>query len=291
MIPLEIIKASYGDRDCTKQIIEKIQNNKLVIRSDNSICGDPNVGVVKYLKIEAKINGIPKYVEIKEGDYVSLPESTTNRLGIFYSNNINQNIYPAIRESLKSIQKAAANKVDIYTCMWREEPENPFYQCIAWTQTSSHLNQILQILQLLYTAKKLGNYKYVSFLEHDVLYAEEYFDYPDFTEDVIVNMNYIGMNKDGYQNRKQNDKPTSQLIMTFEYAIEHFQSLLPNAVVTNSGLLEPQCQIKEWNSKYPNVHINHGVHFTSHFTIYDRLNTYTEHPYWGDHSKYLHLFI
>lgn len=291
MASLEIIKATYGGNDCTEQIKNKIVNNKLIVRSDNNIIGDPSVGVVKYLEIEANIDGEIVKTNTREGQLLTLPKPSTNRLGIFYSNNINEKIYPAIRASLKSIQKAAEGKADILTCMWRHEPENPFYECISWTQTSSHLNQILQILQLLYTARLSGDYKYVSFLEHDLVYAEGYFDYPDFDEGILANMNYIGMNKDGFQHRGQNDKPTSQLTMLFEDAIKHFESLLPNALVTNSGLLEPQLKMIEWNSEHPNIHINHGSHFTSHYNIYSKENTYDEHPYWGKHSMYTHLFI
>ena len=287
---LKITKATYGGQDCTLNIQSKIKDNKLIVRADNNIIGDTAVGVVKYLQITGEYEGATFSENIKEGTLLCLPKTKTNRLGIFYSNNTNERIYPAIRASLKSIQKAAADKADILTCMWRHEPENPFYECIAWTQTSSHLNQILQILQLLYTAKQTSDYKYVSFLEHDLVYAEGYFDYPEFTSGILANMNYIGMNKDGYQHRGQNDKPTSQLTMLFEDAIKHFESLLPNALVTNSGLLEPQLQMVEWNSAEPNIHINHGSHFTSHYSIYKKTDTYLTHPYWGEHSEYLHLF-
>lgn len=290
MASMEIKSAVYGDRDCTEQIRSKIVNGRLLVRVDNNICGDPQVGNVKYLKIQATIDGELITEEVREGALLTMPKPKTNRLGIFYSNNINENIYPAIRASLESIRKAAEGKADILTCMWRHEPNNPFYECIAWTQTSSHLNQILQILQLLYTAKQSGDYKYVSFLEHDLVYAEGYFDYPDFDEGILANMNYIGMNKEGYQSRGQDDKPTSQLTMLFEDAIKHFESLLPNALVTNSGLLEPQLKMNEWNAEHPNIHINHGSHFTSHFSIYRKDNVYPTHPYWGDIQKYLHLF-
>ena len=287
---MEIIKASYGTNDCTQQIRNKVVSNKLIVRADNTICGDPSVGIVKWLEIEAKIDGQLITEKVKEGSLLTIPKPSTNRLGIFYSNNINEKIYPAIRASLKSIEKAAEGKADILTCMWRHESENPFYQTIAWTQTSSHLNQILQVLQLLYTARLSGDYKYVSFLEHDLLYAEGYFDYPDFEEGILANMNYIGMNKEGFQHRGQNDKPTSQLTMLFDDAIKHFESILPNALVTNSGLLEPQLKMNEWNSEHANIHINHGSHFTSHYSIYQKENTYLQHPYWGEHSSYLHLF-
>lgn len=287
---MEIIEATYGGLDCTEIVKRKVVNGKLIIRADNNICGDPLIGVHKHLRITAEIDGEVIKESVKEGTLLTLPKPKTNRLGIFYSNNINEKIYPAIRESLKSIKKAAEGKADILTCMWRPEVENPFYQCIAWTQTSSHLNQILQILQLLYTARETGDYKYVSFLEHDLVYAEGYFDYPDFDEGVLANMNYIGMNKEGYQYRGQNDKPTSQLTMLFSDAIKHFESLLPNALVTNSGLLEPQIPMVEWNSKHPNIHINHGSHFTSHYNIYKKDDLFQSHPYWGEHSKWLSLF-
>ena len=40
--------------------------------------------------------------------------------------------------------------------MWQHEPQNPFPEFIAWTHTSSHLNQLLQVMQLLYQAKAGG---------------------------------------------------------------------------------------------------------------------------------------
>lgn len=287
---MEIIKATYGGLDCTEQIKRKVVNGKLIVRADNSICGDPLVGVTKHLHITAIIDGEEITQSFKEGLLVTLPKPKTDRLGIFYSNNINERIYPSIRASLKSIQKAAEGKADILTCMWRHEVENPFYQTIAWTQTSSHLNQILQVLQLLYTAKESGDYKYVSFLEHDLLYAEGYFDYPEFEEGVLANMNYIGMNKEGFQPLGQRDKPTSQLTMRFTDAIKHFESLLPNALVRNSGLLEPQIPMVEWNAVNPNIHINHGSHFTSHYNVYKKTDLFQTHPYWGEHSQYLGFF-
>jgi hypothetical protein len=287
---MEIIKATYGGKDCTEEVKRKVINGKLILRADNDIIGDPLVGVFKKLIINAKIDGEESENEYNEGALVSLPKPKTDRLGIFYSNNINESIYPSIRASLKSIQKAAEGKADILTCMWRYEVENPFYQCIAWTQTSSHLNQILQVLQLLYTARESGDYKYVSFLEHDLIYAEGYFDYPEFEQGVLANMNYIGMNREGYQPLGQRDKPTSQLTMRFTDAIQHFESLLPNALVRNSGLLEPQIPMVEWNAENPNVHINHGSHFTSHYNVYKKNDLFQSHPYWGEHSQYLSFF-
>ena len=49
---MRIVKATYGGIDCTKNIEEKITDNKLVVRSSNNIIGDTAVGVVKYLEVE-----------------------------------------------------------------------------------------------------------------------------------------------------------------------------------------------------------------------------------------------
>lgn len=287
---MNITKATYGGVDCLEAVRSRVKGEKLIIRSDNSIIGDPIVGRRKNLII--KIDG-NEYIT-PEGSIFTYPAIKTDKLGIFYSNNNNPKIYPAIVSSLISIEKAAKDKVDILTCMWKHEPKNPFPEYIAWTQISSHLNQLLQIMQLLYTARELNPYKYVSFLEHDVLYGEGYFDYPEIREhEIYTNMNYMGMNKQGFQALSQRDEPFHQMTMRFDEAIAHCEKILPNALVTNSGLIEPQpSQIirKKWNAPNPSVHINHGSHFTSHYNVYSKTNIKPSHPYWGDHSKYLNLF-
>lgn len=288
---MKIIKATYGNVDCLEIVSSKVKNNILIIRADNSIIGDPTPGIPKQLIVELEDNGQKVSKIVKEGQMLIYPKSKLNKLGIFYSNNNTPAIYPAIKASLKSIEKAAEGKADILTCMWHAEPDNPFTEYIAWTRTSSHLNQLLQVMQLLYNARIINDYEYVSFLEHDVLYPEGYFDYPDFPSgEMYTNMNYIGMNSQGFQTRGQNDEPFHQITMRFEDAIKHCETILANALVTNSGMIEPQDIVrKQWNCINPAVHINHGRHFTSHFSIY-KSNVYKMDKYWGDHSKYLNLF-
>jgi hypothetical protein len=283
MSDLIILEAKYGEKDCTLQVQSKVINNKLIIRSTNDIIGDSQPGVLKYLEI--KIKGEEEIYKIKEGNLFIFPKPKHNKLGIFYSNNNNSSIYPAIQASLKSIQKTAEDKADILTCMWQHEPQNPFPEFIAWTHTFSHLNQLLQIMQLLYQAKEIHNYEYVSFLEHDVLYPEGYFDFPDFEEGtVITNMNYMGINADGFQPLGQRDEPFHQMTMKFSEAIKHCESILANALITNSGLIEPQnITRKQWECINPSIHINHGKHFTSHFNVYTK-NIFKEHIYWGKHE-------
>ncbi len=286
MSDLKILKATYGGVDCNSQIQSKVNGNKLIIRSGNDIIGDTQPGTVKYLEIQIEHEGEISNHKTKEHNLFVFPKSKTNKLGILYSNNNTPSIYPAIQASLKSIQKAAEGKADILTCMWQHEPQNPFPEFIAWTHTSSHLNQLLQVMQLLYQAREIHNYEYVSFLEHDVLYPEGYFDFPDFEEGtVITNMNYMGVNADGFQPLGQRDEPFHQMTMRFNEAIKHCESILANALIRNAGLIEPQNIIrKQWNCINPPIHINHGKHFTSHFSVYTK-NVYTNHDYWGEHKN------
>ena len=258
----------------------------MIVRVDNNIIGDTHIGVVKFLEIE--ING--EFYKVKEGDTFTYPKSKHNKLGIWYSNDTTN--HPAVIKSLETIQKAAEGKADIVTCVWDRIPSNPFHEVISWNRSSSHLNQLLQILQCIYVGQTINEYQYVSFLEHDVMYGEGYFDYPEFDRGAVwTNMNYGGINRDGWQHRGQNDEPMHQMTMRTEDAIEHFQSILGNALVTNSGMIETQTLKRlQWESPNQSIHINHGSHFTSHYSIYRKDNVFNEHPYWGEHLEYLHLF-
>ena len=289
---IRIIKATYGGKDCTAQIAAKVKGDSFILRSNNGIIGDPMVGTRKTLNIELEDGGIIHRLSALEGNLIVYPKDKHDRVGIFYSNNSIPEIYPAIRASLASIKKAAEGIADVYTCMWKHEEENPFPEYIAWTQHSSHLNQLLQIMQLLYSAREIYPYKFVSFLEHDVLYPEGYFDYPPLNPgEVLTNMNYMGMNKNGFQTRGQNDEPFHQMTMNFDEAIKHCESILPNALVTNAGLIETQTMKRsQWICKNPSVHINHGSHFTSHYNVYRKGGEQRVNNYWGEFDKYKHLF-
>jgi hypothetical protein len=280
---MNITSAKYGGVDCLLQIQSKVKGDKLVVTANNNIIGDTAVGVLKHLDLVIDDNEF----SIKEGHTFVWPKVNTNRLGIWYTND--QRNHPSVKKSLDTIYKAADGKADIVTCVWNRIEANPFHEVISWNKSSSHLNQLLQILQCIYTAKTMGDYKYVSFLEHDVMYGEGYFDYPEFEKGAVwTNMNYGGVNKDGWQYRGQNDEPMHQMTMHIDDAIEHFQSILGNALVTNNGMIETQTlERKQWEAKNQSIHINHGSHFTSHFNIYRKDNQYQMHPYWGNYEDYL----
>ena len=287
---MNIAKATYGGVDCTDELQGLAVAGKLVVRANNNLIGDPAVGQIKYLEIEF---GDGFQAKIKEGDTFVYPESKNQKLGIFYSNNNNHSIWPAIYKSLDTIKDASEGVADIVVCTWEFMPNIPFYQINSWYKSQSHLNQLLQIMQCLYTAKTMGQYEYVSFLEHDVMYPKGYFDYPDFAKGwVMTNMNYGGICKDGWQKRNQNDEPFHQMTMRLDDAIAHCLEILPNALVTNSGMIETQKLSRaQWMSENEPVHINHGVHFTSHNSIYDKNNLTENHPYWGNINNYKNLFI
>jgi hypothetical protein len=145
---------------------------------------------------------------------------------------------------------------------------------------------------LLYQAREIGQYEYVSFLEHDVFYPEGYFDFPEISDgEIITNMNYMGLCRDGWQPLRQFDEPFHQMNMRFSDAIKHCESILPNALIRNSGLIEPQnLKRSKWKCKNPAVHVNHGHHFTSHYNVYGKNNIYLEDHYWGDSKEYKYLF-
>jgi hypothetical protein len=295
---MKILKATYGteatNKNITMFIKSKVVGGSLIVRADNSLCGDPVPGVRKTLRVSwADKDGKVHNESCQEGDWCVIPKTNNKRLGIFYTNNMNNNTAPTIQLALKSIKKAAGSKVDILTNVWNKIPNNPFTETMSWYKQSSHLNQTLQILQLLYIAKNLNDYDYVTFLEHDVLYAEGCFDYPEFEEgfDIYANMNYGGLCETGWQLRSQNDRPLSQMTMRFGYAISHFEKVLSNALVTNSGCVETGSgKIKTWDAPNECIHVNHGYHFTSHCNIYSKQKVTKNHDYWGNYEQFLPLF-
>lgn len=288
-----ITKATYGGADCTKEIQAKFTNGKLYVVVNNSIIGDPQEGVFKFLEVQGTFEGQPFIISKREGDVLIYPKPKYNKLGVFYSNNNNPDIYNAINVSLNTIKKAAEGKADIVTCVWNQIASNPFHEIISWYKSQSHLNQLLQILQCLYTAKEMGDYEYVSFLEHDVIYPEGYFDYPEINQgEVYTNMNYGGLCHNGWQKRNQNDEPFHQMTMRMDDAIAHLIDILPNALKRNAGMIENQKFIrKHWFCKNEAIHINHGIHFTSHNSIYSKTNVLENHPYWGNYKNFNKVFM
>lgn len=195
------------------------------------------------------------------------------KLGVFYTDNAFPEI---INLSLETLAKYVTADVKIITCVNYHIEGNPFEELIVNNPVRSHYNIIEKILTGL---NHIDDYKYVSFLEHDVLYPEGYFDYPDLTS-AICNDNYIGMIAAGFQRRLPCQLPLHQLTMTKEFALQHFNNLVERSR-TQGVVVEPSIEGR-WNSLHPAIHLNHGRNFTSHFNCYSK-DTMKNNTYWGNH--------
>lgn len=201
------------------------------------------------------------------------------KLGIFYTNN---NVPSVVEYCLKDLVKFK-NHADIISCVWTPIPNNPFPEIIAYNQRSNHLNITIQILQLLYFAESAGAYDYVSFLEHDVLYPRDYFDFNEISDGFngLLNENYVGLCDKGFQYKNQKERPLHQITMRFNDAIKHFEFMAIKAIKERSVVLEPN-NLQLRFCKNPSLHINHGKHFTSHYTIYSKDHIYLYDNSWGN---------
>lgn len=297
---MKIIKSTYGTKDVTNIVESYLKNDFLAVFVSNDIFGDPNIGVLKKLTVEFDDGSI---VSENENNFLFYPKPS-ERVGIFYTNNCNTDLLKvkALDLSLKSIKLASLkNNNVVVTSVWNKIKENPFIEIISQVKIGSHLNLILQVLQLIYFVKKyIPNAKYVSFLEHDCVYPEDYFDYDDFDCDSITNSNHIGLSKNGWQPKIHPIRPTSNVIMKLDSAIKHFQNILPHALFNKHGSPEPwyskseglssfEWTNKDWECKNPSFHINHGHSYTQHYTVFKKDFSESNY-YWGHYLEYAHLF-
>lgn len=201
------------------------------------------------------------------------------KAGIFYTNNeIPKEI---ISRSLESIKVAAdKNDVKVITSSW--EPLIGFDNYIADHKNKGHFTLYSQILKLLFVLKD-EDYDVVSFLEHDTLYGEDYFAYDLFDCNVLANSNYVGLHKQGYQNRPEVN-PLHQLTMKLDFAIDYFSIELIKTLHKDVSNVEPREEYCLWNSNQKSIHINWGGNFTSHYQTFGEIYS-SDDPYWGDSSR------
>lgn len=220
-------------------------------------------------------------------------------LGCWYSNSgINPKI---MKSSLDSIKKArdsfndSDSAINIVTCNWSHISGNPFEEYITLYKMGVHLGIILQILRIFYEEENKGNsYDAVSFLEHDVLYPDDYFyrvkDGFRSNPLTVINMDYIGMNQTGFLDVICRQEPMHQFSFQYKIVKKHFDSLVREAVMNGNVILEGNkySAIRiPYKGDKPSCHINHSKHFTSHFNCYERdSHGKINHPYWGNFKKY-----
>ena len=270
---MKVLWATYGGKDVTKTVANKVKSDRLVIKASNSVFGDLSPGVKKSLQVMTDVG----FFTAEENGWLMAPKSKHKRAGVWYSNNNHEGTNKA---SLMNLQKLRGG--DIYTSVWEPISGNPFPEFVSPYKVSSHLNIAIQVLGLLYVLKQTGDYDYVSFLEHDVLYPADYFEIeiPEGAK-IVSNMNYHGICPTGFQKRMADHEPLHQLTMEVGFAIAHFERLVLSCIQSGGGgLVEPNDKKVTVYSKGKAIHVNHGKNFTSHYSIYSKETTQQDEE-WG----------
>lgn len=207
----------------------------------------------------------------------------SGRLGIFYTNNNSSYVIKTL-DNLKSIVESKPN-FDIIVCSQENLPYCSFPVVPSLLKESSWVNLAVQILQALYKGREVFKYKYVSFLEHDVMYPPDYFDYSDFDTDILHNVNYRGVCEYGYQYFGGQFPVLSQMTVKLEYAIDHFEKFLLERV---AGITHRDLELSGSATKRltgaPAIHINRDS-FTGHGNYFTINYLDQEIPYWGHYSN------
>jgi hypothetical protein len=221
-------------------------------------------------------------------------------LGCWYSTNeINPKILNASLASIAKAKAAATRAdVEVRTSTWQPMPDSPFPGYVTHFKLALHFGIAIQILRAIYEQDREGNtYDAMVFLEHDVLYAHDYFDRVAAAFEAhqeaygASNLDYIGLNETGWVQVHTRHEPMHQLSLRYDFARFHFECVLRKCIIDGAELLEPNDKSRfvqmPFVGERPNCHINNSRHFTSHFSIYERdSNGLTVHPYWGDFRGY-----
>jgi hypothetical protein len=215
-------------------------------------------------------------------------------LGVYYTHS--QVFQPLKLASVNSVEKMIANTPDskVVYSVWEYMdwiPEEK--QQRTYFRHNGHMNIALQIYRILLTNPE---YEYVAFLEHDVLYYENYLN--DLRNNIkdgyygISWRSYCGMNANGFQKVNQRDEPMSMLSMKYQSAVDLMKNRIDYYTVNGAGCIEPDDKSGLlWVEGEENVHVNmnetdHSHHLTSHYNIYSKTDIFNPHPYWGDYKQF-----
>jgi hypothetical protein len=281
-----IYGASRGQRDVTTEVRALVgASGRALFYVSNGLFGDPCPYQRKQLSLTYEHEGATQHLLVDENALLVAPPSHNTSLGIWYTNNGADDW--VLRNSLGQLSKARG--VDILTCVWSAIPGNPFSEKhFHYPGRGGHVSICLQILTLLSLARAVKRYDRVFFLEHDVLYPEDYFDMSDVPTPLAVNDRYIGLVAQGYQTEKDDHEPLHQMVMDHDFALKHFHTLLDSYLRGDGMNLEPEARQTprvRRHTKTPAIHVNHGKHLTSHFATY-RPASLQEIPYWGPHARW-----
>lgn len=223
--------------------------------------------------------------------------SSIKVLGIYYTSS---NVHPALaKASIDSVEKMIANTPGgkVVYSVWNKIPYiSEDRQQVTYFRHNGHLNIALQIYRALLTNTE---YDLVAFLEHDVLYHENYLN--NLANSIRPNhegvsyRSFCGMNAKGYQKLIQQDEPMSMLSLRYDRAIQLMQEKISYYAIHGHGCIEPDNKRGLLSLQgVDNVHVNmnettHSHHLTSHYNCYSKTNVFNPHPYWGDYKNF-HIF-
>ena len=291
---MKIYKATYGfahkTKDVTKKVIELLKINS-IFKANNENFGDPAFGKVKHLTVVYERDDGSRYIKrYNEGDYVDTNiKSKHKRLGIFYTHNPKEN-KALIDASIKSIADAAkySNNVDILVCSWEKFNTYGLPRIEASVKVGGIKNMYMQIAQCLNYAQSNGSYDSISFLEHDVLYPLEYFNYPEILphEDCLYNENNIVLKKDGYYRMENISICLHQFHMKLPFAIDFMKTKLFESITKFVAPEPPNSQ--RYSTTVPALHINNSTHLSTTPTYYKK-SLGEKIPIWGNMNEYKEL--
>lgn len=215
-------------------------------------------------------------------------------LGVYYTNSAVAK--PIQEQGLFRIKRMIQSTpgADYVCSVWNQTDLVPKEkQQISYFRNNGHLNIALQIQRALFTRP---GFNYVVFLEHDVLYHHDYLNVlaKNFQQgyDGISYQSFIGLGPNGYQRKTQQDEPMSMLSMTYDKAVELMREKIDHYIVHGSACIEPDDKSKMLKVEGEhNIHVNmnetaRSHHFTSHYNIYSKKDTFKLHEYWGPAEQY-----
>lgn len=264
-----IIESFYGIGNTWIDVTNQVASLPSLFKADNDSFGDPIVGTPKELRLQVLHNGENRELIFKEGEYVNKNLSDNRRAAIFYTNNKLPS--ELLKHSLFSLERAArfSGNVDIYTCGWEEIPQNPFPFIKANMKEGGIANMYYQIAQLVNLISTTGIYDYVSMVEHDVLYAEDYFAYDDFSTQCLYNHNNISYDEKGFHELRGPAISLHHITFKMAFAKDWFMKKLFEST-RSFTIPEPigeSLYTHRKNSK-PSVHVNHGNHLSTTHSFY-----------------------
>jgi hypothetical protein len=168
-------------------------------------------------------------------------------LGAWYTNNAAPD--RLMNASLQAIKQARDQTIHqdvlVTTASWNPVPNNPFACTVGKPDApAGHASIIASIRRCIRQADEAGYaWEALCFLEHDVLYPADYFERMGRAlaegSDIVVNLDYEGLNGSGWLRTVNRHEPMHQMCMTRETALANLERAEDECRRNGGCLLEP----------------------------------------------------